>query len=205
MKNASFTETMKEYLSLHIRMDTAMLKYFALVLIVLSACQEAPKKNKVSSTLFANGLTLHKTTVVYFLNAECPICQKYQGSFKSTYQKFSKYYNFQYVFSGPHSEQAIKDFCAYDSIPYNRIVVDDANNIAHTMRATTTPQVLIIADKESNTYLYSGKIDDRFESISSQKPQASINYIEKALISLQKNEPIEISETIPVGCFIEPD
>ncbi len=181
------------------------MKYLALVLIALTACQQAPRKTNTHSTIFANGLTLHKTTVIYFLNAECPICQKYQGSFKSTYQKFSRYYNFQYVFSGPQSEQDIKDFCAYDSIPYDRIVLDNANNIAHTMGASTTPQVLIVSDKTDNEYLYSGKIDDRFESISSQKPQASINYIEKALISLQKNEPIEISETIPVGCFIEPD
>ena len=177
------------------------MKYLALVLIALTACQQAPRKTNTHSTIFANGLTLHKTTVIYFLNAECPICQKYQGSFKSTYQKFSRYYNFQYVFSGPQSEQDIKDFCAYDSIPYDRIVLDNANNIAHTMGASTTPQVLIVSDKTDNEYLYSGKIDDRFESISSQKPQASINYIEKALISLQKNEPIEISETLTARSF----
>lgn len=181
------------------------MKYLALVLIALAACQEAPRKTSTSSKVFANGLTLNKTTVIYFLNAECPICQKYQGSFKSTFQKFSQNYNFQYVFSGPQSEQDIKDFCAYDSIPYSRIVMDVSNQIAHTMGATTTPQALIYSEQTGDQYLYSGKIDDRFESISSQKPQASINYIEKALISLQKNEPIEISETTPVGCFIEPD
>lgn len=181
------------------------MKYLAFVLIALTACQEAPRKTKTPSTVFANGLTLNKTSVIYFLNSECPICLKYQGSFKSTYQKFNKYYNFQYVFCGPQSEQDIKDFCAYDSIPYNRIVLDEDNKIAHTMGATTTPQVLIMSTASDNNYLYSGKIDDRFESISSQKPKASINYIEKALISLQKNELIEISETTPVGCFIEPD
>lgn len=180
--------------------------FTALVLFCLlfQGCTQGNKKPAGRSSLFSAGILLDKTSVIYFLNSECPICRKYQGSFKTTYRKFNHQFRFYYVFCGIHSEQNIKDFCDYDSLPYQCAVQDPDGQMAETFGARTTPQVIIIDPHSSgNEYTYSGKIDDRFESISSFHPYATVNYIENALNSLLKNEPVEITETDPVGCIIE--
>lgn len=173
--------------------------------LLLISCHQTPKKPSDQSNAYAQEIIVNEqSTVLYFLNTECPICQKYQGSFKSTFQRFGSQFQFYYIFPGQQSEADIKAYCQYDSIPLDRVYLDKQSKFSlHDLNATTTPQVIII-DKNRDL-LYTGKIDDRFQSISAHKAKPSINYIEKALISLQKNEPIEISETIPVGCFIEPD
>ncbi len=184
-----------------------MFKKILFIYIIATGCNNSVKKSVPASTLFADGITLNnlenKPIVLYFLNAECPICRKYQGSFNTIYQKYNRKFDFWYIFSGPNSEKDIIDFCRYDSIPFKRIMTDTDCKIAEMLGAKITPQVIILSGNLDLNHLYSGKIDDRFESIQSYKPQATINYIEKALISLQKNEAIEINETNPVGCFIE--
>ncbi len=188
---------------------SVMFKYYLYLFIFIVGCNNAAKKVIPTSKLFADGINItsldNKPVVIYFLNAECPICQKYQGSFKTIYQQFSRKFDFWYIFTGHNSEKDIIDFCQYDSIPYKSIMMDPECNIAELLGAKITPEVIVLDGTLELKQLYSGKIDDRFESIKSYKPKATVNYIEKALISLQKNEAIEISETNPVGCFIEPD
>ncbi len=179
-------------------------KYLFWCFLFLLSCQQLPKKPPIiHSKYFANDIVFNKTAVIYFLNTECPICQKYQGSLKTIFTKFNDKFNFYYVFSGPITEKNILDFCDYDSIPYKNVIMDLQGFYAKSFGAKVTPQVIILS--KDFKQLYSGKIDDRFESLGSFKPNASINYIENALISLLNHETIEISETEPVGCFIEHD
>ncbi len=135
----------------------------------------------------------------FFLNTECPICLKYQGSYKKITQKFADSFNFYFVFPNEKNEKKANAFCQYDSIDIKYIIMDYNLTVTKKAQATVTPQVVIMKDKN---ILYSGKIDDQFMAIGSQKP-ASINYVENVLISLLKNEPIAIQKTEPIGCFIE--
>ncbi|MDP2176509.1 MAG: redoxin domain-containing protein [Bacteroidota bacterium] len=138
--------------------------------------------------------------VFYFLNTECPICQKYQGQFKKALDSFENI-NVYYVFCGQQNLTEIEQFAQYDSIPYHQILLDKNYELAKTLKATVTPQVIVSMQTK---ILYSGKIDNRFETLGSYSQNPTINYLNNALISLRKNETIQEPYIQPVGCFIEP-
>ncbi len=136
--------------------------------------------------------------VLIFANAECPICKKYAGSFKSMLQEGIPLY---FVFPGEQSIAGIRELTAYDSIPDANVIIDESYEITRYLDAKVTPQVIILVDGVER---YSGKIDNRFENLGSSKPKATIDYIRNALNSLNKNEILEEPSNKPVGCLIEP-
>lgn len=154
---------------------------------------------KNSKTPGLESLLTHETCVLLFLNTECPICKKYQGSFKKLNKKYNASCEFIYIFPNNDDSADVEQFCAFDSISKKHIVLDPNLQYTKLANATITPQAVII---NKNKIVYSGKIDDRFLTLGSEKP-ASVNYIEKVLISLLNNETIEIKENNPVGCLIE--
>ena len=170
--------------------------FFTVLGIALLSCNKTPSF-QISS---GGEITLKPDLCVYiFLNTDCPICQKYQGTFKSMDLDKTQVY---YVFPGKQNIELIKEFCLFDSIKFNEVILDIDYSLSKELIANTTPEAII--RKDNKTY-YSGLIDDRFTSIGTSKPIASVNYIENALNSLQKNEAIKIPYTKAVGCFIEPN
>ena len=158
--------------------------------------------NKTSSFQILSGGKIElnsKLSTYIFLNTECPICQKYQGRFKSMKLDNTQVF---YVFPGLQDKELIKEMCLFDSINFNKVILDIDYRLTKELKANTTPEAIIIKDKK---ICYKGMIDDRFTSIGASKPISSVNYIENALNSLQKNEAIKIPYTKAVGCFIEPN
>lgn len=164
--------------------------------MILSGCSSDFSFNSFSGK---ENLSLPPSCVLFFLNVDCPICQKYQGQFSSMDLDFSPVY---YVFPGQQDKQKIKELCLYDSINYDFVIIDSTFKLTKYFNATVSPQAMI---RHNSKIVYQGLIDDRFTSIGTSKPIASINYIENALNSLQKNEAIKIPYTKAVGCFIEPN
>lgn len=136
------------------------------------------------------------TKVVIFLNSECPICQKYQGSL----QKYNQD-SVLLVFPGQTDTSAVKSFAAFDSIALSRVIIDADFRLTKMLGAKTTPQAIITYN---GVVKYKGLIDDRFMALGSARQFAHVNYIRNALISLQQNHADAIANTEPVGCLIEP-
>lgn len=107
---------------------------------------------------------------------------------------------FKYVFSGEQKPADIAEYCAYDSITSSEVIADPEYKVARLLGAEVTPMALVYRNFKLE---YSGKIDDRFENVSSSRPEASVNYVNNALFSLSRNEPVEVIHTEAVGCFIE--
>lgn len=171
---------------------------FLLILCILfTRCQNAIDIKTMDNQSFVWTNGIH---VFYFLNTECPICQKYQGQFKKALDSFENI-NVYYVFCGQQNLTEIEQFAQYDSIPYHQILLDKNYELAKTLKATVTPQVIVSMQTK---ILYSGKIDNRFETLGSYSQNPTINYLNNALISLRKNETIQEPYIQPVGCFIEP-
>lgn len=175
--------------------------FFHFLLICLIIFNSSCHSNSDFTTVSGKKVRIedNKLSVFIFLNTECPVCRKYQGEFKKMHSQNAGT-PFYFVFSGKQDKQAILDFCAYDSLSDEMIIVDDEFRLANRLDAMITPQAIIRYRGESS---YSGKIDDRFETLGSSKP-VTINYVNKALISLIGNEDVEIPRTEAVGCFIEP-
>jgi thioredoxin-related protein len=164
-----------------------------LIFFLLIACNN----NANFKRLNGNPVNIDTKTLVFiFLNTECPICQKYQGSF-SQYKNDSVFY----VFPGSVSKEDVLKYAAYDSIDINQIVIDNEFKLTRHLNATTTPQAVVT---NNGKIIYSGLIDDRFVSLGSTRSIAHINYIRNALNSLLQNDKVAVSKTEPVGCFIEP-
>lgn len=144
-------------------------------------------------------LTGNKPTVIYFLNADCPICNKYQGTFRLI-ERQNPRTRFYYVFCGDIKPGHIEEFVAYDSLDSANVIRDPQMQTARAFGATVTPMAMVFDGKG---FCYTGKIDDRFADVASSKPEAAVNYVNNALFSLSRHEPVEISHTEPVGCFIE--
>lgn len=139
--------------------------------------------------------------VYFFLNTECPICLKYQGEYQNFTKPFKKIKTY-YVFFGSDTKENVLEFSKYDSLPLSQVIWDQNYVLYHYLKPEITPQVIILKNKKE---VYSGKLDDRFESLGSFKPESVVNYIKNTLVLLLNNEEIKISNTEPVGCFIEPN
>ena len=162
-------------------------------LILCLACQHHVSKNNTKLTLSK------QVTVLFFLNTECPICEKYLGSFKKINTMFGSQYDIKYIFPGYQNKQTILQYCQYDSILSKQIIQDTLLEYTKLAKATVTPQVVIINNQK---IIYSGKIDDRFMSLGSEKTP-SVNYVDNTLNLLQKNEEISYCKNDPIGCIIE--
>lgn len=172
------------------------INYAVILALLLLSCDSNFSFNTFSGK---EKIALPANCVLIFINVDCPICQKYQGDFKSMNFDSSPVY---YVFPGKQDKQMIKEMCLYDSINYDFVIIDSSFKLTKYLKATVSPQAII---RHNSQIVYQGLIDDRFTSIGTSKPFASINYIENALNSLHKNEAIKIPYTKAVGCFIEPN
>jgi len=167
------------------------------VFLFASSCRQ----NIGFTTLSGEQIKLSDSTIVFvFLNVECPICQKYQGDFKSIHQLNDKILVY-YVFPGQQKKEDILRFCSYDSMTSKSIVSDSDFILSKSLGALITPQAIVLKNQKT---VYAGKIDDRFLNLGASKPKAGINYVNNALFSLSRNEDVRIKQTEPVGCFIEP-
>ena len=172
------------------------------LLMVLLAFSKCAHVSDASAVLNLNHQELEfndSCTVFIFLNTECPICQKYQGYFKSLKKIKEQVY---YVFPGQQNELVIQAFGDFDSLDRWTLIPDPEYTLSKKMKASVTPEVIVLKNKK---VMYQGKLDDRFENIGSSKPFAHVNYVENALNSLRRNERVKIPYTKAVGCFIEPN
>ena len=106
-----------------------------------------------------------------------------------------------FVFPGAQNLDDLIQFANYDSIDKGKAFWDHDFKLTRYLNAQVTPEVIL---RHNGKTVYKGKIDNRFKSISSHITQADTNYLQNALISLEKNGGKDIVNTQAVGCFIEP-
>jgi thiol-disulfide isomerase/thioredoxin len=154
-------------------------------------------------TKLANGQPFEwsdSTSVFFFLNTECPLCNRLIGRF-SFYQKQYPLVKFYYVFYDDDNTESRLSFLRSDSIILSQIIIDSQLQIYNAFKPDVTPQVVVAQNKK---ILYSGLLDDRFTELGVIQSKIVVDYLSNALNSLMKNEPIKDVQTKAVGCFIEP-
>ncbi len=79
-------------------------------------------------------------------------------------------------------------------------LLDVGQQVYPKFGATKTPHVFLLQNKEAKSYLkYVGAIDDNYKDASEVKEK----FLENAIESLKKNEPIKNQETKAIGCTIK--
>lgn len=177
-----------------IKFKTALYFLFWMTILICSSCDKTLRLQTMSGDEFTENNLPH---VYIFLNTECPVCQKYQGSLNQYRSDSARYF---FVFPGKQDKQSVLEFVNYDSLRLSEVILDSTLGLTEQLGASNTPQVII---RLHGSKRYSGLIDDRFMTLASSKPKPSVNYIRKALNSLRENERAEITDTKAVGCFIE--
>jgi thiol-disulfide isomerase/thioredoxin len=191
---------------------TSFILLICFVLTNVSAQMPSFFKKKTLKTLTNQKIALSQCTenkpfVLIFYTTECPICQKYVPILRGVSDSFPDV-KFILVFTKWDTLQAIKDFSTgsgnFQSSPNLAkitLLSDTKNKLIKKTKALTTPEAFLFNAK--GQLQYRGAIDNWFYALGKYRPEATEHYLKNAITQFLKNEKITVSETKPVGCYIE--
>lgn len=136
-------------------------------------------------------------SVLIWMNAECPICNKYPNIWKKLALEFPQF-TFIGVFTSHEESKMAKGFMKKYKIPFQWFI-DKENHLANYLSVNVTPEVLFFnADAK---IIYRGAIDDWFYALGKTKTVPQHLYLKNALMAHWKNQPVLIFKTEPIGCI----
>ncbi len=134
--------------------------------------------------------------VYIFYSPECPICAEYFRTIERLHAKYSKFAEFYLVVSDKASASKLKREFKTSC----RIIEDMSGSLQKELNATVMPQVFLLNQER---VIYSGRIDDRYQSIGNRRTVIRSFDLENALAALAKGEKTQLKSTTAVGCFLE--
>lgn len=148
--------------------------------------------------LISKDVTLStKGNIFIWMNAECPICNKYPNIWKKLALEFPQF-TFIGVFTSYEESKMAKGFIKKYKIPFQWFI-DKENRLAHFLKVTTTPEVLFLDAKAK--IMYRGATDDWFYALGKTKTVPQHLYLKNALTAQLNNQPVLIFKTDPIGCI----
>lgn len=139
---------------------------------------------------------------IFFLSPECPLCENYSLTLRQLRQQFSEEeVAFWGVFSGSYySAERIQTYLdTYQ--PAVQAVMDHDYQFQQALDAAVTPEVALL-DAEGKV-LYQGSIDNWIPALGKKRPKITRHYLQAAIRAAQAGQPILVSQTNAIGCFIE--
>jgi hypothetical protein len=149
--------------------------------------------------MLAAALALQLTTVLVFTTTDCPISNRYAPEIQRLTDKYGRDFKFVFVYPVPgDSEEKIREhrrkFGGGDWLR------DPSQAMVKFTGATVTPEVAIVtADRK---ILYRGRIDDRYITFGTDRPQPTVRDLERSLEAIIAGKPVPLAQTQAVGCFI---
>jgi thiol-disulfide isomerase/thioredoxin len=153
-----------------------------------------------------NGQKLHYKTETtlscfVFLSPDCPLCKNYAALINRLKQSYRTDVTFYLIVPGSsYSMGEIKNF-SKDYLKHAVLYKDARLRLTQYLRATTTPEVLLLENKTGDA-VYKGALDDWAVSLGRQRTKATENYLVDAIEKYLHNEPVTVAYKEPVGCLI---
>lgn len=141
-------------------------------------------------------------TVYIFLHEDCIISQHYTLPLKEMYQQYAnQYIGFIGLFPSMSSQpDRIEAFKRKYKIPF--ILKPDYFHIKkEAFGAKVTPEV-IVYNETKKEILYKGRINDTYARVGQKRRVTSTSELKDALEAIVNHEPILVTETKAIGCFI---
>lgn len=164
---------------------------------------DSAKKISISSLKGFNTvlpITKSPLSVIVFLSPECPLCRNYTKTFNELSKEFAGKMQFIGIVPGKaYTTTEINRFIKEYSLKMN-VFIDPSKKLTRSLKASVTPEV-IVTDSKGIIY-YRGAIDDWMISLGKKKEKPSIFYLKNALSQVVNKQPVILSSTKPVGCFI---
>jgi hypothetical protein len=149
--------------------------------------------------MLAAALALQLTTVLVFTTTDCPISDRYAPEIQRLSDKYAAQFRFVFVYPVPgDTEEKIRAHQAkFGGGDWQR---DPKQELVQFTGATVTPEVAIVtADKKM---LYRGRIDDRYITFGTDRPQPTVRDLERSLDAIVAGKPVPVAQTQAIGCFI---
>ena len=142
-----------------------------------------------------------KAIVFLFTSTDCPISNRYAPLVKQLNETFApKGVQFWLVYPNPFDtpgaiHEHLKAY-GYE----NRALLDPNHALAKLAKASVTPEAAVF-DRQGRE-LYHGRIDDRYVSLTVERPAATRHDLEDVLSAVVAGKPVAQATTQAVGCFI---
>ena len=146
----------------------------------------------------------NRAIVLYFIASDCPISNRLLPEMLRIERTFSaRHVRFYFVYPNPNETPATiaTHRAAYSLEPDERVLTDRHETLARLAKANTTPEAaVLIARGKSLIPVYTGRIDDRFVSLGTERPTATHHDLEEALAAVLSDRPVPPPGGPPVGC-----
>jgi len=178
------------------------------LVVFLAACQKTPAlfsitvKDSNGNVAPLSEWQHNKTSVVFFISPECPLCQSYSLTIRQLQQQFEndsvKFYAI--IPDSSFSNQTVNGFKKNYllTLPVWR---DDHKQITRLLHAKVTPEVFVLNEKA--TVLYHGRIDNWAYALGQKRQVITEHELLDALTAIAQHKEIPVKQTKAIGCFIE--
>lgn len=186
-----------------------MFRIFTYLLLINLSIYGAKAQSKISVRKLqkiplkaSNGKTDHiitgKATAFVFLSPECPLCQNYVAELNALKLKYPEVEILGIIPGNAYKPKEISTFKNEYKVGFT-LLIDDLKLLTSALRATTTPEVILI-DKQG-ALRYRGLIDNWAESLGVKRKVITSHYLDDALANLATAK-YAVKITKPVGCLI---
>ena len=145
-----------------------------------------------------------RAVVLYFVASDCPVSNRLLPEMLRIEREFSdQRVRFFFVYPTPTetTETIAAHRAAYGIDPKDRVLTDPREALARLAGANTTPEAAILIPQGTLLKpVYTGRIDDRFISLGTERPSATRNDLADAIAAVLANRPVPPPGGPPVGC-----
>ena len=145
-----------------------------------------------------------RAVVLFFAASDCPISNRYVPEMQRLTRQFEPS-GVRVWFVYPNPGDSAKVVRAHDqefSITANT-ALDNQQSLTQMAHATTTPEAAVFVPRGGGLQeVYRGRIDDRYLSLGTERPQATRHDLEDAIRAVLAGKPVPQPGGPPVGCSI---
>ncbi len=158
----------------------------------------------INTTVNLSSLATRDTraVVLYFIASDCPVSNRTLPEMLRVEHEFATH-RVTFVFVYPNSTETPETIRAHRAA-YSlteTFLTDPRDTYARLAAANTTPEAAILVPVGKTLKpVYTGRIDDRYLSLGTERPAATHHDLEAALTAVLTHQPIPPPGGPPVGC-----
>ena len=174
--------------------------YVALAFLLFSFNIQAQSKNE--STRNISDQIQDSITIYIFLHESCVISQYYTLPLRELHEEYADE-NVKFIGLFPNfssKPNQIETFKEKYQVPFE-LKTDYYHKKKEEFEATVTPEV-VVYNESKGQLIYRGRIDDAYARVGKRKRITTTSELKDILESIRNNQPIMVSNTQAIGCFI---
>ncbi len=143
-----------------------------------------------------------KIHVLLFVRTDCPITNRYAPELRRIAAEFAQSpVDFYLVYSGRVETSAtVEEHVRQYAFP-GTVLLDPHHELAQRAHATVAPEAAVIS--AAGSFVYLGRIDDRWISFGKSRPQPTVHDLESSIKAVLAGNKPQTQTTRAIGCSLE--